>query len=193
MYAVQCYYICHTIKILIKDVKLLLIIGKVAFISSSELIYRQFRDRARLVGHFAFDQPQLLVIDLEIAKDVMIRAFDHFTDRRSVTLNTDVAVNRLTMSMPTMLRGERWKTLRSVMSPIFTSGKLKSMTGTIDAIAKELADNLDSLAESSQDFLVKETISDFTLEVIASCGFGVQANAFKERENNKFRDMVNDI
>ena len=138
------------------------------------------------MGHFAFDQPQILITDLDFARDVMIRHFDHFTDRRGVSgLNTGTPVNRLTMSMATMLRGEKWKLLRSLMSPIFTSGKLKSMTGIVDSIAVELSQSLLEKAESGQEFEAKEALSDFTLEVIAACGFGFRAHAIESKENNQ--------
>ncbi len=38
------------------------------------------------------------------------------------------------MSMMTMLQGEKWKLIRSIYSPIFTSGKLKAMTGYIHKV-----------------------------------------------------------
>lgn len=45
------------------------------------------------------------------------------------------------------------------------------------------------LAESNKEFEAKELFTDWTLDIIASCGFGVDAKAF-HHENNQFRDMV---
>ena len=38
----------------------------------------------KVLGTFSFDKPSLLVNDLELAKRVLIKDFDHFVDRRSV-------------------------------------------------------------------------------------------------------------
>ncbi len=48
---------------------------------STEEIYSEFRDE-RMVGYFAFGRPILLVIDLELAKAILVKDFDHFADRR---------------------------------------------------------------------------------------------------------------
>lgn len=100
--------------------------GQVSFVTSSFDLYNQYKEE-KMVGHFGFAQPFLLINDLDLAKAVMIKDFDHFTDRRVIELNTANRVNQITMNMPTALQGEKWKLMRSIMSPVFTSGKLKSM------------------------------------------------------------------
>jgi cytochrome P450 len=87
------------------------------------------------VCHYAFNAAHLLILDVELAKAVMIKDFDHFTDRRSVHgLNEANPVNKIQMNMLTMLRGERWRTVRNAYSPIFTSGKLKAMTDVMNQV-----------------------------------------------------------
>ena len=102
---------------------------------SSNVIALLFRHkRERLVGHYAFSARHLLLTDLDLMKAVMIKDFDHFTDRRTVQLNTDNPINKLTMGMATNLKGETWKLLRNIISPIFTSGKLKGMTQLVQRV-----------------------------------------------------------
>jgi len=87
------------------------------------------------VGHYAFSTPYLLILDLELAKSIMIKDFDHFTDRRAMNgLNVENPVNKLHMSMLPMLKGEKWKMIRNAYSPIFTSGKLKVMTSVMNKV-----------------------------------------------------------
>ena len=82
--------------------------------------------------------------------------------------------------------------MRNIMSPIFTSGKLKSMVPLFHKANKELIDQMQNLQERNEEFEAKDLFTDWTLDIIASCGFGVEANAF-QHENNQFRDMVNCI
>ncbi len=38
--------------------------------------------------------------------------------------------------MLTMLKGDKWKQVRSILSPVFTSGKLKAMEPLINKVGK---------------------------------------------------------
>jgi hypothetical protein len=67
----------------------------------------------------------LVVRDLEIAKHILIKDFDHFIDRRPFEMSKKA--NKYFIGGLSMLTGEKWKTMRGIMSPVFTSGKLKSM------------------------------------------------------------------
>ena len=113
--------------------------------------------------------------------------------------------------MMTMLQGEKWKLIRSIYSPIFTSGKLKAMTGYIHKVtiihaaklifsnemhpyifqsSDKLSKKLASLANGGEEFSAKTVMSDFTMDVIATCGFGLESGAFSEdgdESSNEFR------
>jgi cytochrome P450 family 9 len=86
-----------------------------------------------VVGTYgAFGSRFLIVRDLEIAKHVLVKDFDHFVDRRPVELSKKA--NKYIGGMLTTMTGEKWKTMRSIMSPVFTSGKLRSMMPTIHKV-----------------------------------------------------------
>jgi hypothetical protein len=53
-----------------------------------------------------------------------------------------------------------------------------------------MSEYLTSVAESGEPFEAKKIIMDFTLDVIASCGFGIEAKAFADRKDNQVKDMV---
>ena len=58
--------------------------GKVAFSNLTNHIYTQY-PKEKIVGTYGpFGSPVLVVRDLELAKHVMIKDFDHFVDRRQV-------------------------------------------------------------------------------------------------------------
>ena len=54
--------------------------------------------------------------------DCLFRRFD---------LDDNNEANKIFNGMLTMLEGEKWKAIRGVVSPVFTSGKLKQMTPII--------------------------------------------------------------
>jgi cytochrome P450 len=61
--------------------------------------------------------------------------------------------------------------MRRKLSPVFTSGKIKTMFET----AINCGDNLVRLVdgEPSKEFMLKELMSVFTSDIIASCVFGI--------------------
>jgi cytochrome P450 family 6 len=62
-------------------------------------------------------------------------------------------------------RGEIWRSLRKILSPTFTSGKLKSMLEPIDEVADNLVKHLEKLA-NDKNVNVKPIYQTFTLETI---------------------------
>ena len=79
--------------------------------------------------------------------------------------------------------------MRKQITPVFTSGKLKQMMPIVNKIGKELKDQLQGLAERGEEFNAKQVMTNFTMDVIAMCGFGVEANSFKDPEGT-FPTMV---
>ncbi len=53
---------------------------------------------------------------------------------------------------------------------------------------------MDDLSESGAEFSAKELMSDFTMDVIASCGFGIDSGAFQTgREGNEFKSQAAEL
>ena len=71
----------------------------------------------------------LVVNDLDIAKRMLIKDFDHFVDRTDFGLKFDEKeeTDMIFQNMFMMQKGDSWKVHRSIMSPCFTTGKLKLM------------------------------------------------------------------
>ncbi|CAG7785564.1 unnamed protein product [Allacma fusca] len=69
-------------------------------------------------------------MDLDLIKQVFVKDFDHFMDRRIIDLNkTDILFSK----MLTNKSGKEWKDLRSIMSPTFTTDAFGRYT--VDVIA----------------------------------------------------------
>lgn len=140
-------------------------------------------------GYYEFLQPILLIGDPELAKLILIKDFDHFVDRRNFTFPTeedDVANHFLTNAT-----GSHWKGIRSVLSPSFTSGRMKGMFPLVADKADKLVDYLLKLREEkgASTFVLKKTFGLYTLEVISSCAFGMESGTMDD-ENSLFNQKV---
>ena len=106
---------------------------KIPFIAMTDKLYWSFRDKA-FVGFYGVlgSSPRLLINDLELAKLILIKDFDHFVDRRQMGLSGEA--NKYLINFLTVLNGDKWKSMRSIVSPVFTSGKLKGFVPRIDKV-----------------------------------------------------------
>ena len=68
----------------------------------------------------------LVINDLDLMKQIMVKDFDHFVDRVEPSLvegtNTGSRADRIFSMQVTNAHGDEWKNLRTTFSPIFTSG-----------------------------------------------------------------------
>ena len=67
--------------------------GKSSFITNLDCIYEQFKSE-KVVGLFNFSQPYLVIQDVDLVKQVMVKDFEYFSDRRPIDLakTTEVSV-----------------------------------------------------------------------------------------------------
>ena len=63
------------------------------------------------------------------------------------------------------------------------------ISGVFVQVGDELISHLSGLEAKDEEFSGKEVLTSYTLDCIASCGFGVEANSFKE-PNGTFKKMV---
>jgi cytochrome P450 len=95
------------------------------------------------VGIFFFDKPILLIRDLELVKNIMVKDFQTFKDR---IISFDDKFDPLFGKTLGALKGELWYHLRTNLSPVFTSRKIKLMFNLVDTSGKELAESLEKTA-----------------------------------------------
>jgi cytochrome P450 family 6 len=122
----------------VKDVVFL----KVNIGMSLKTFYDDHSDKP-YVGIFVFDQPGLLIRDLDLVKNVLVRDAQNFTDR---TISADEKLDPLFGKMIFMLRGQRWRHVRVNLTPAFTSAKIKMMFHLVVNCGKELVKYLDMFA-----------------------------------------------
>ncbi|XP_055853966.1 cytochrome P450 6g1-like isoform X2 [Episyrphus balteatus] len=138
-----------------------------------------------VVGFYIFNKPALLIRDLDLIKSVLIKDFNKFSDRFTTCDPHSDALGSFNLFF---IKNPYWKEMRSKLSPVFTSGKIKQMFPLVEEIGVELDKYLCNLALDSNTNVteVKDICGLYTTDVIASVAFGVQANSLKN-PNAEFR------
>ncbi|XP_063238304.1 cytochrome P450 6k1-like [Bacillus rossius redtenbacheri] len=145
---------------------------------TSECLERLYKESVGqpMVGLFVMRRPILMVRDLSLLRCVFVKDAHVFLDRNKPNPVTDDLFTRSLFAMT----GRRWRDLRIKLTPTFTSGKIKRMFHLIDECGKRLPPCIELEASKGDAVAVKEVIARYSTDVIASCAFGVDANALAD-------------
>ncbi|XP_058807993.1 cytochrome P450 6k1-like [Phymastichus coffea] len=136
------------------------------------------------VGLFKRSNPVLLLRDPDLIKDVLIKNFQHFSNRGNETHKSIAPL----ASHLFFLKYKEWKPMRTVLSPTFTSGKLKEMFYLITECTEHFVNYIGQLAEKNEPIECREMNAKFTTDVIGICAFGLNMNSMAD-EDSDFRKM----
>jgi cytochrome P450 family 6 len=136
--------------------------------------YRKFSGY-KFAGLYQIHRPVLLLVDPDLIKNILVRDFGHLQDHGFPVDEDNDPLNASLLR----LNGDKWKTLRSKLSPTFAVGKLKMMFQTLVECGHELEKYFEEPANREDIIELKEILARFTTDVIASCAFGIQCNCLR--------------
>lgn len=137
------------------------------------------------MGFYIFNKPFLLVRDLELVKHILVKDFNTFANKHA---SADSKNDRIGYSNLFIMKNPAWKYLRTSLTPIFTSGKLKKMFELMLIIGKNLEKHLEllNLDGNGKEIELKDLTASFTTDLIATTAFGLNMNSLKD-PNTDFR------
>ncbi|CAH1113653.1 unnamed protein product [Psylliodes chrysocephalus] len=139
----------------------------------------------RYFGYYQFNVPFLLIKDPKLIKRITLKEFDHFTNHiQFVPPDSDPLWARNLFS----LEGQQWKEMRPIISPSFTSNKLKTMFTLMDDCAESFVNYFSKKNQDIVEVEMKNVCTRFANDVIATTTFGVKVDSLEE-PNNEFYKM----
>ncbi|CAH1395151.1 unnamed protein product [Nezara viridula] len=138
----------------------------------------------RYGGVWGFWKPKLLILDPQLIEHIMIKDFSYFTDRE---VNSDVETDPLSRHLVNQ-NGNDWKILRTKLTPVFSSGKLKTMIQQIMECSDACVELIAQKAAAGKPLEVREEMAGLTMDVIGSCAFGLNLNSMND-PNSKFKKI----
>ncbi|XP_047635559.1 cytochrome P450 3A29-like [Phacochoerus africanus] len=131
-----------------------------------------FQQYGKMWGFFDGRQPVLAITDPDMIKTVLVKeCYSVFTNRRSFGPR---GAMRTALSLA---EDEEWKRIRTLLSPTFTSGKLKEMFPIISHYGDLLVSNLRKEAEKGKPVTMKDIFGAYSMDVITSTAFGVNTDS----------------
>uniref|UniRef100_A0A665U190 unspecific monooxygenase n=1 Tax=Echeneis naucrates TaxID=173247 RepID=A0A665U190_ECHNA len=112
-------------------------------------------------------KPVLAVMDPDVLKIVLIKeCLTHFTNRRNLRLNGDLS------DAVSIAEDDQWRKIRSVLSPYFSSGRMKEMFNIMKHHSHKLTVKLQSSLANNDVINVKEFFGPYSMDIMISIGFG---------------------
>ena len=140
------------------------------------------------VGFYEFTRPTIMIKDIDILNNILIKNFDHFINRAEFEISEKDRIGKNLMFFTT---GEKWKDVRTAVSPTFTSKKIKIMSKLMLQTSECLKKILSEKAESGREFNIGELVLQTTTDVIAASVFGLQSKCLEG--NKSFSDRLQKI
>ncbi|XP_034079257.1 thromboxane-A synthase isoform X1 [Gymnodraco acuticeps] len=136
------------------------------------------KTHGRVCGYYLGRRAVVVIADPDMLRQVMVRDFSSFPNRMTVRFASKPMTDCLLM-----LRNERWKRVRSILTPSFSAAKMKEMVPLINTATDALMTNLEVSAESAEAFDIHRCFGCFTMDVIASVAFGTQVDSQKNPDD----------
>ncbi|KAG8184089.1 hypothetical protein JTE90_025397 [Oedothorax gibbosus] len=143
-----------------------------------EIELERYQELGQIYGFFEGSSPLLSVGDPKHLRNIMVKDFHIFPDHRVLSTG-----DTLTECMLQILQGEDWKRVRSIVTPTFTTGKIKRMMSIFNSCSKVLVKNFKTFAEKGEPMDAKKLYGAFTMDIIASAAFSTKIDSLNDPEN----------
>ncbi|KAF5295365.1 hypothetical protein FQR65_LT01555 [Abscondita terminalis] len=141
--------------------------------------YKKF-SKHRYIGFYSFNDEVLIVKDLELIKQIMVKDFDVFPDHKTfIPPNTDPLWEK---NLFQLKAEDGWHDMRTTLSPSFTSNKLKTMFVLMQDCSKRFVENFKS-QNTTVSLNVKDAFTKFANDIIGTAAFGITCDSIKNPTN----------
>ncbi|XP_003743686.1 cytochrome P450 3A4 [Galendromus occidentalis] len=120
-----------------------------------------------VIGYFMGEIPILAISDVELLKLIEIKDFMDFADRPRFMTGAGSGIHDHAL---TALTGERWKRVRSTLTPSFTISKLKALNPEVAAIVDEFMENVEK--HENKDMEISSYYQALTMDTICKSALG---------------------
>lgn len=147
-------------------------------------VYKELKNQGSFGGiHIGF-RPTAIIMDLDLIATVLVKDFHYFPNRGIYYNPADDPISEHISN----IENDKWKNIRSKLTPTFTSGKLKVMFDTILELTESLINTIDR-ETATGNIDIKEMMARFTCDVIGNVALGIECGSLKNK-NSKFFEMA---
>lgn len=147
----------------------------------TKVIGQWMKQYGKVFGYYVGWQPNLVVADLDLVRDILVREFPTFANRPTLVIDAQPVVDSLVG-----LRDQRWKDVRSVLAPTFSMVKMKYMAGIMNEKINELLAIVSKKAAQGEPIEWHATYQGMTLDVICECALALKTHCQRDQDGDDF-------
>ncbi|GFO10394.1 cytochrome p450 3a9 [Plakobranchus ocellatus] len=129
------------------------------------------KQHGKVFGFFEGYTPVLTVSEPSLLREIMLKDSPNFLTRKHFPLAPKKTRGLF------LENGAQWKRSRNLLTPAFSTGKLKMMTPIMSEAADILVERLTDKAKEEDSTDIYSMLQPMTLDVIGRCAFGLQTHA----------------
>ena len=141
----------------------------------------------KIYGYYEGGTPVLGVADPDMVREILIKQFDIFQQRKVHFENTKDPYAGMFITV-----GQKWKRVRGISSPTFSGKKMKMMLPLVQGSIEKLMRTFEDRSNKNEDFDISEDLKCLTLDVIASTVFSYDTHIFNT-ESSIFLQKLNQV
>ncbi|KAK3094487.1 hypothetical protein FSP39_002359 [Pinctada imbricata] len=140
-----------------------------------------YGEYGKTFGYFEGPTPILVTADLDVLYEVFVKQFKTFHARKVWPVQVDPDRDENVHMF--FARGERWRRLRSIVNPAFSTSKMRLMTPMINQRIDQMMSVIDNHCTNQTDFDAYGIFQRLTFDTIADCGFGLKTDAMNNPDD----------
>lgn len=153
-------------------------------ISWDKLYYEWIKEHGDTFGIYEGWRPILVISKAEDVKDVTVKNFHKFINRRYLGGDSDGK------KILFFREGDDWKRLRAVLSPVFSSGKMKQMYPLMKDCLDLFIHQIDKIVSNGEDVHCKKLYGKLTTTIIARCAFATEIDPYSDENNILYKKLT---
>ncbi|XP_015922057.1 cytochrome P450 3A6 [Parasteatoda tepidariorum] len=152
----------------------------------SDIIGEWLQKYGDVFGYYLGEDLYVVIKDLEMLKRIFFKDFNIFPNKPKFLMETDPFPKMLVG-----LRDKRWKEVRNIVTPAFSSAKIKLMTEVVSKKVNLTVDLIRDKAKNNEIFDIHTMMQALTLDVIAACALAMK-KSIQENPKDDLLQAVKD-
>uniref|UniRef100_A0A5S6Q3K5 Cytochrome P450 n=1 Tax=Trichuris muris TaxID=70415 RepID=A0A5S6Q3K5_TRIMR len=144
---------------------------------SQKILFRKLKQiYGNVYGLYLGPQLNVVVTDLDLARDILVKNFSYFTDRSHIAILENKPMSDCLFN----LKQNEWKDVRCTVAHAFSNKIMNQMTAASLSKIRKFIDSIQSYADSCEEFDIYKNFQVLTVDVIAQCAFALNLDGHGE-------------